>query len=105
MIPEPPFSIDMATDGRVRVLRLTGDLVFDSAPVLSASFSNRIGEAAVIIDLSDVAFMDSSGLAALLYARKRGAEEGWSLTLRGPSPNVATVLRITARDTIFTIEA
>jgi anti-sigma B factor antagonist len=92
------------TDGRVRVLRLAGDLVFDSAPVLSASFTNPIGEDAVVIDLSDVAFMDSSGLAALLYARKRGAEEGWTLTLRGPGPNVATVLRITARDTIFTIE-
>jgi anti-sigma B factor antagonist len=104
MVPEPQFSVDTATDGRVRVLRLAGDLVFDSAPVLNASFTNPIGEDAVVIDLSDVAFMDSSGLAALLYARKRGAEEGWTLTLRGPGPNVATVLRITARDTIFTIE-
>ena len=78
--------------------------MLDSAPVLNASFTNPIGEDAVVIDLSDVAFMDSSGLAALLYARKRGAEEGWTLTVRGRGPNVATVLRITARDAIFTIE-
>jgi len=104
MAGDPDLKVDAATDGSLRVLQLTGDLVFDSAPLLRTAIADHIHEAAVIIDLTGVSFMDSTGLAALLYARKLGAEEGWALKLRGPAPNVAALLRVTDTDTIFTIE-
>jgi anti-anti-sigma factor len=98
------FSVDVESNGPMRMLRLTGDLVFDSAPVLRELFAEPVPEPDVVIELSGVGFMDSTGLAALLYAHSRALAEGWTLTLRRPRPNVASLLRLTARDRIFSIE-
>src|SRR5579862_7211540 len=98
MADKPDFNVEVETDGRLRVFRLAGDLVFDSAPALKDRFADHLEETDVVIELSGVGFMDSSGLAALLYARNRAVAEGWTLTLRRPRPNVAALLRVTARD-------
>ena len=104
MADKPEFRVDVETDGPTRMLRLTGELVFDSAPVLRSVVADLAGEADVVIELSAVEFMDSTGLAALLYARRQAATEGWTLTLRSPRPNVAALLRVTALDRVFSIE-
>jgi anti-sigma B factor antagonist len=104
MADMPDFSVDVETDGPIQMLRLTGELVFDSAPVLRSLVADLGGQADVVIELSGVEFMDSTGLAALLYARRQAAAEGWTLTLRKPRPNVAALLKVTALDRIFTIE-
>jgi anti-sigma B factor antagonist len=55
----------------------------------------------VILDLSEVNFLDSSGLGALVAVMKLiGAER---LELAGLKPNVERVFRLTRMDSIFTI--
>jgi len=104
MPEEPELRLDVETDGRARVITVVGELTFDTAAALRGAFADPIAETAVVIDLADVGFMDSTGLAALLYARTRAMEDGWTLTLRRPRPNVASLLRVTAVDTLLTIE-
>ncbi|MFA5538023.1 MAG: STAS domain-containing protein [Gemmobacter sp.] len=63
-----------------------------------------IGEPApvVILDLSRVGFLDSSGLGALVAVMKL-LEEGRRLELAGLTPMVRKVLRLTRMDSVFTI--
>lgn len=56
----------------------------------------------VILDLGQVAFIDSSGLGAIIAAMK-GLGEGQRLELAALSPVVDKVFRMTRMDTIFTI--
>ncbi len=49
----------------------------------------------VIVDLSDLTFLDSSGITALVMARNRMAEEGNELVLARPHPIVRRVLEVT----------
>ena len=56
----------------------------------------------VILDLTQVQFLDSSGLGALVAVMKLLAPEQ-RLELAGLAPPVAKVLRLTRMDTIFVI--
>ena len=58
----------------------------------------------VILDLSCVDFIDSSGLGAIVAAMKQ-LREGQELELAALNPNVAKVFRLTRMDTVFTIHA
>lgn len=60
------------------------------------------GAERVILDLSNVAFMDSSGLGAVVNMLKvMGA--GKQLELAGLTPTVAKVFALTRMDRVFTI--
>ncbi|MDF1717049.1 MAG: STAS domain-containing protein [Antarcticimicrobium sp.] len=60
------------------------------------------GPERVILDLSEVSFIDSSGLGAIVAAMKHlGADR--RLDLAGLSPMVEKVFRLTRMDTVFTL--
>ncbi|QCO55661.1 STAS domain-containing protein [Pseudorhodobacter turbinis] len=56
----------------------------------------------VILDLSSVAFLDSSGLGAVVAVMKLLGPDR-KLELSGLTPTVAKVFRLTRMDTVFTI--
>ena len=60
------------------------------------------GPARVILDLSRVGFIDSSGLGAIVAAMKL-MPQGARLELAGLSPAVDKVFRMTRMDSIFVI--
>ena len=105
MPDDPGLSVTVEVNDQVRVLRLAGDLDTMSAPVFIEQFRHSIHSPAVTIDMTSVTFMDSTGIAALLTARRQGIAEGWTMTLRGLRPNVARVLSITGLDAILTAES
>ena len=59
-------------------------------------------EGRIVLDLSRVEFIDSSGLGAIVAAMKMLAPER-RLDLAAPTPNVQRVLRLTRMDTVFTV--
>ena len=73
-------------------------------------FKDRMREAAetpaatVILDLSNVQFLDSSGLGAVVAVMKHLAPKR-KLELAGLNPSVAKVFRLTRMDSVFTIHA
>ncbi len=71
---------------------------------LQALIYNEItaGAKRIIIDLSSVDFMDSSGLAGLLPVIKTLPEKG-NLMLTGLSPRVSQLFKLTKLDEIFDI--
>ncbi|TDK46236.1 STAS domain-containing protein [Antarcticimicrobium luteum] len=60
------------------------------------------GPERVILNLSEVSFIDSSGLGAIVAAMKQLGTER-RLDLAGLSPMVDKVFRLTRMDTVFTL--
>ena len=57
----------------------------------------------VVVEMSDVAFMDSSGLQELLNFQERIREMGRELVLSHPSVAVLRLLELTGVDSHFTV--
>jgi anti-sigma B factor antagonist len=68
------------------VLTLAGELTLATAPVLQKRLDHAMrGKAAVVIDLSRLRFIDSSGLGMLVAAERQLRDSGGQLVLvRGP---------------------
>jgi anti-sigma B factor antagonist len=59
------------------------------------------GAAIVTLDLGAVAFIDSSGLRALVVGHKALEERGGALVVVNPSSMAARLLEVTGLDTLF----
>jgi anti-anti-sigma factor len=89
---------DIDSDGSVR-LRLEGELDAHGAPELETVLSQSVATGATVkVDLTEVSFVDSSGLAALLEARTRLAAVGGTLNIVGVSDAAARLLAIAGVD-------
>jgi anti-sigma B factor antagonist len=61
------------------------------------------GSHTLLIDLSQVTFIDSIGLGALIRIRNAAGDAPDALTLANPSPRVIRLLELTGLSEIFTI--
>jgi anti-sigma B factor antagonist len=88
------------------VLALAGDLDIASVPVLERQLDDALaaGGSRVVIDLSDLEFLDSTGLALFLTARQRLADRGQDLSLRRPRPAVRRLFELTRTVELFRFE-
>lgn len=62
------------------------------------------GSSCILLDLSPIGFLDSSGLGAVVAIR-RFLSDGQRLELAGLTPPVQRVFRLTRMDSVFTIHA
>jgi anti-sigma B factor antagonist len=99
------MQLDERLDGKALVLKLR-DSRFDAltAPVVKERFASLIGQGyqRIALDISEVEFIDSSGLSAAVWALKRLGEDG-ELVISGPRGAVMSVFRLTRLDKIFRI--
>jgi anti-sigma B factor antagonist len=77
-------------------LALQGELDFCSGAELAIRLADegRLG-ARIIVDLTELEFIDSAGMGVLHRAAHWAGEEGWTLSLTGPRPRVRRVLALT----------
>jgi anti-sigma B factor antagonist len=87
------------------VVELRGEVDLASAPQFRRSLHDLIdqGHNRIAMDLSDLEFMDSTGLGVLIGCLKRLKEAEGALVLAGVRPSVARVFEVTGLDRIFTI--
>jgi anti-anti-sigma factor len=64
-----------------RVLAVAGELDIDTVPLLSAKLDEDVTGAHAVLDLAELAFMDSTGLALVLDWHRRLAEAGGQLRI------------------------
>ncbi len=83
-------------------IRLAGEIDLGTAPQLKQAVDGhaRIGQT-LTIDLREVTFVDSMGLAALVRAQHRAVARGGRLQLVAPGERVLAVFRMTLLDRIF----
>jgi anti-sigma B factor antagonist len=91
-------------DGQVAAISGEGRLNMVSAPLLKEAVADAIfqGRPRVVVDLSGVDFMDSSGLGALVGCLKTARQAGGDLKIAAPSEQVTMVLQLSNLDRIFT---
>ncbi len=92
----------------VGTITLFGRLDALNAPELRVSLSNHLDSDVnrLIVDLSNVGFVDSAGLAALVSGMKRARTEGGDLRLIAPEAEDAKrVFVLTKFDQVFSIFA
>jgi anti-sigma B factor antagonist len=84
-------------------LRLDGRLNMVAAPQLKAAIDETVdaGKARVVVDLTHVTFMDSSGLGALIGGLKRARQASGDLRIARVSDQVSTVLKLTNLDRVL----
>jgi anti-anti-sigma factor len=93
MTPEI-FDIAISQHDRVCIVRMSGELDLASSDRLAALLA-ELSDATVVVDLADLTFIDSSGIAALVAAKDRLESAGRELVLTRPQPNVDRVLEMT----------
>jgi anti-sigma B factor antagonist len=100
---EPLFSISRSEREGELVLALRGELDVDGKAEFAAAAARIPAGAHVVIDLSELSFMDSSGLGVLMAMDVRSRADGWTLMLRDPQPAVRRLLEICHFDSRLTI--
>ena len=109
-VPDTPIPGQLAIESTARgdaiVLTMKGELDLTSSPVFEREL--RAVEATsprrLVIDLSGLEFMDSTGLRALLLARERAQADGHELALRRGPRHVQRVLELTKTAEAFEFE-
>jgi anti-sigma B factor antagonist len=104
MPPEFALSQD-AVDATTQVVAVRGEIDLFTAPELKQVVTDAIesGERRVVIDLTDVSFLDSTALGVLIGAVKRLRSRGGALAIVNTEPSITKTFEITGLDQIFTI--
>lgn len=105
---ERGFSLSsVCMPGRV-VVKVTGELDGATAPELRSLVADLVGEGGdldVVIDVSEMSFIDSKGLVALVGAATRLEQRGGRLSLCAPSRRAMKVFEAAGLAELVTITA
>lgn len=101
------LSIDIKSehDGKAVVFRLRGSLDLATSPSIRAALLEAAngGKHDIVVDLTQVEFLDSTGLGALIGAHRRALEHGGRVRLVVNDGPIARLLNITGLIRIFAV--
>jgi anti-sigma B factor antagonist len=101
-----PFSIAVDEQPDRAVIAAAGELDLATAPQLEEALLPRLREGGrVVLDLTGLEFMDSTGVQVIIAAHQAGQEHdgGLALVRTAPDGAVARVLEISGLDTMLHI--
>ena len=100
------FSTEVNATDEATVIHVRGEIDLATAGRLRDVIEPHMGpKQTIILDLSEVEFMDSSFLNVLVQARGRLTENGGSLVLRNPSPAAHRVLTVGGANDLLEADA
>src|SRR5262249_55642753 len=94
-LSEPSPGVDLVT--------LQGELDFATNGELATVLAGLTGTRRVVADLSELQFVDSSGVKMLVAASRALESDGGSLVLVSPTPTVLRVFEILHLDKVLTV--
>ncbi|MFD6874590.1 MULTISPECIES: STAS domain-containing protein [unclassified Streptomyces] len=98
------FHVDVAISGDRTVVTIRGELDVDTCPqVTEATSALALTGHTLVMDLTAMTFLDSSGLTHFIKLRRRAHTEGWTLELHGASEQVMKILDLTGTLELFTL--
>jgi anti-sigma B factor antagonist len=102
-----PLTLASRRDGDDLVIALAGELDPHTAPQLEQAIAEGLAGPAptrLVLDVSELGFMDSSGLRVIIKAHQELEAVGASLVLRSPTDTVLRLLEITDLRNHLTVE-
>ncbi len=99
------LQIDIERRDGVAIVTPRGDVDMATSPRLRTELKKLIaaGTTRIVVDLSHVPYMDSSGVATLVEAMKSLRQVAGSLALCNMNPRVRAIFEIARLDQYFTI--
>ena len=100
--------MDIQTEDRppYTVIRLSGDVDLHSSPkARDAILACLKRKSALLVDLSAVSYMDSSGVASLVEGYQTARKQGLEFGLMAVAQPVMNVLKLARLDKVFPIHA
>jgi anti-sigma B factor antagonist len=101
---DPQLTFTVHPNGHGVILSVGGEVDLATVPQLHAKLTDliEVGRAgSVVVDLTPVAFLDSTGLTALLAGHHRARARGHTIRLVCPEGPVLRVLRLTGIETVI----
>jgi anti-sigma B factor antagonist len=107
-VPAEELELKVCADGALGadvVVELAGELDLSSAGQLRSTLHGlyESGITSLVLDLSRLVFVDSTGLSEFVAALKHCRERGGDVVLRSPTASASRVLNISGLDQVFTI--
>jgi anti-sigma B factor antagonist len=102
----PEFAItEQGPEAGHHIIAVRGEIDLFTAPELKQALTEAVeaGDYRVVIDLTDVSFLDSTALGVLIGAVKRLRSRGGALAIVNTETSIAKTFEITGLDQIFTI--
>lgn len=90
---------------RVDLITLSGRVDSSTAPELEETLEDRIDEGRynLVLDLSDVNYLSSAGLRALVSALRTCKKKGGDVRIANPSERVSEVMSLAGLDSLFSM--
>lgn len=99
------MQLSTRTEEQLRIVSVRGERI-DAAVALEFKDAMRVqtedGPKTVVLDLSEVQFIDSSGLGAIVAAMKNLGMDR-KMALAGLTPTVQRVFQLTRMDSVFSV--
>jgi anti-sigma B factor antagonist len=101
------LSLSVRTVQNRTVLDVVGEVDVYSAPELRERLSELLSaqQPSLIVNLSEVSFLDSTGIGTLVAGLNRAVQFGGSLALACDQERILKLFRITGLDSVFAISA
>jgi anti-sigma B factor antagonist len=94
-----PFRVTVEGSGSLQALAVAGELDQSTAPQLRAALTETLdAPGAVLVDLGECGFIDSTGLSLLVETKRHLAEDGRRFAVCCADPDVARLLELTGID-------
>ena len=103
--PDEAFRVSVEHRGEIAIVRLSGSANMDN----SGSLQDRLYEAAdlpikcLVLDLSQLDFMSSVGLGAIMAAHLRCQHRNCQIKLVGPQPRIVELLDLAQITRLFKV--
>lgn len=99
------FMVDVTEEAGQVVAHVSGEIDLSNCLLIRDAIEPHLGSRQrIVLDLSTVSFMDSSGLRVLLQARTSLSADGGSLVLRNPSRATRRLLSASGTADLFEAE-
>jgi len=91
-------------EGNTAVVALSGDIDLETSPKVRSALLDCVGlKQGVLVDMSEVSYIDSSGVASLVEAYQTARKSDTRFGLVAVSPAAMRVLELARLDRIFDI--
>jgi anti-sigma B factor antagonist len=100
----PEFSVSKTFHAAICVIRLAGELDLNTSPLFrEVLWADSTNHPMVVVDLTKVSLVDSTGLSTLVMALRRLRKGGGDLSLVGLQPQVKEVFDNAGLSEVFAL--
>lgn len=100
------FELQPGTGEDARILKVSGEVDMETSPALKDQILKALKGARILkVELKDVAYLDSSGIAVLIGGLREAQKAKVDFRLLDPSPPVRAVIELAMLQQVFKIES